>query len=160
MKNIEFIINQNLNEIAKAICTQFVEYAHCPEQYELQLFIDDNENVVLKTVRGNSSGNVVFDNDHYIVYRCGGDPDGPWSIIGDVYGFLDNEEKLDLLNDIAETLNINVRDISDMDVKAFIEENHPEWIDLWLNEVHTYYYDTGFCFVDDCIDYFLEKLDA
>ncbi|WP_303819015.1 hypothetical protein [Ruminococcus flavefaciens] len=157
--NIEKVINDNRSKIADAICEHNANYAHNLDLYELHLLVDEAGNVSFESAIGNSGTEFVFD-DYYVIFKCGGHPKKAWSIIGDAIICLKGNEMLDVLEDVAETLDVDVDEVTEEDVEAYIEDNHPDWIDEWLERTHNDSYDDEVAYAYECIDEFLEKLEC
>ena len=155
---IERVINNNRSRITDAICEHYANYAHNSYLYELHLMVDETGNVSFESSIGNSGTEIVFD-DYYVIFKCGGYPKKAWSIIGDAIMWLKKDEMLEDLEDVANSLDIEVEKVTEEEVEAYIEGNYPEWIDEWLEETHNDNYENEVAYANDCIDEFLEKLE-
>ena len=144
------IISMNYETIVKAIYEHHKKYMFSSSR-DLCMYFDDAYNFKLLSEAGSNS-NKVWQTDHLVIYRCGGNVP-IWYHIGNVFRYLEDDGLLDIIYEISNT------QISNAVVEKYVEENHPDWVNKWIEEYHDYHYDDEYDAAESILEDFIDCID-
>ncbi len=124
MKNYLKAFAENYPSIKEAVIAN-VANAINPERTELLMNIDDS-GCISFTVSDGYSGNKIVHDDYIVLSSAGGDMKSVWELLPDIHDLLDYEAISEIKDKIPES--------KDEYIRAYIEDNHPEWIQEWFDE--------------------------
>lgn len=150
--NIINIINKNYDSIVESICEHRKRYMLSPYLFELCLYVDDSNEISLKSEKGSNS-NDIFKHDHYVICKSGNYNSTLWDFIGDVYNLLSYYDLECIIDEIQDT-NIT-KDI----VEKHIETKYPDLIEKWLDDAYDNYHDREIEIAEEIIEEFLSSVE-
>lgn len=147
---IDTVVKKNHQYLVEQIHKHLKDTMLSPYPIELRLYVDESGTISLKRAAGFFKS--IWNGEYYSLCSTGGFIQNPWEYIGDVFTCLSEDDNLDVLEEIPGDK------VTRATVEAFIEEQHPEWIERWLEEHHDNHYYDEIDAADELLDRFLDDV--